>query len=90
MRQLTAWEKIFTSYISNKGLITTTQRELKKVTRQRMTKPLNKWVNELTRQFSKEEVQMANKHMKKCSTFSGIKEMEVRTILRFHLTQQNG
>jgi hypothetical protein len=47
---------------------------------------LNKRANELNSQFTKEEVQMANKHMKKCSTSLTIKEMEIKTTLRFHLT----
>jgi hypothetical protein len=48
---------------------------------------MKKWENELNRAFSKEEVQIAlKKHMKKCSTFLVIKEMKIKTTLRFHLT----
>jgi hypothetical protein len=47
---------------------------------------MKKWTNDLNRAFSKEEVQMARKHMKKCSTFLAIKEIQIKTNLRFHLT----
>jgi hypothetical protein len=45
-----------------------------------------KWATELNRTFSKGEVQMARKHMKKCSPFLAIKEMHIKIKLRFHLT----
>jgi hypothetical protein len=46
---------------------------------------MKKWINELNRAFSKEEVHMAKKHMKKCSPFLGIKEMQTKTMLKFQL-----
>jgi hypothetical protein len=70
-RQPTEWEKIFASYTYDKGLITRIYRKFKTLTSQRINSPLNKWANELNRQFSK-EVQMANKYMKKCSTILAI------------------
>jgi hypothetical protein len=47
---------------------------------------MKKCINELNRDFSKEEVQMAKKHMKKCSPSLVIQEMQIKTTLRFHLT----
>jgi hypothetical protein len=47
---------------------------------------MKKWANELNRAFSKEELQMAKIHMKKCSPSLGIKEMQTKTTLRFHIT----
>jgi hypothetical protein len=46
---------------------------------------MKKWENEQGRVFSKEEVQMAKKHMKKCSPSLAIKEIQLKTTLRFHL-----
>jgi hypothetical protein len=56
------WEKIFASYISDKGLITRIYREHKKRNCQRINNPMKKWANELSRAFSKEEVQIAKKN----------------------------
>jgi hypothetical protein len=47
---------------------------------------MKKWANKLNRAFSKEEVQMAEKHMKKCLPSLAIKEIQIKTTLRFHLT----
>jgi hypothetical protein len=47
---------------------------------------MEKWAQQLNREFSKEEVQIASKYVKKCSTSLFIKEMQIKTSLRFHLT----
>jgi hypothetical protein len=82
----TEWEKIFTSYSSDKGLISRIYRKLKKLNPQRINIPMKKWAHQLNREFSKEEVQISSKYMKKCSTSLVIKEMQIKTIHRFHFT----
>jgi hypothetical protein len=84
-RQSTEWEKTFASYKSDKGLITRICRKLQKLNPQNINDPMKKWADELNRAFSK-EVQMAKKYMNKCSTSLAIKEMKIKTTLRFHLT----
>jgi hypothetical protein len=72
--------------LSDKELVSRIYRELKKLYPQRINISMTKWAHELNRKFSKEEVQMDNKYMKKYITSLAIKEMQIKTTLRFHLT----
>jgi hypothetical protein len=85
-RPPTEREKIFASYTSDRGLITRIYRELKKLNSLKINEPIKKWATELNRTFPKEEIQVSKKHMKKFSPSLAIKEMQIKTTLRFHLT----
>jgi hypothetical protein len=66
-RPTTEWEKIFASYTSDKGLITRIYKEFKNLNSPKIIEPIKKWATELIRTFSKGEIHMVIKHMKKCS-----------------------
>jgi hypothetical protein len=85
-RSPTEWEKIFSSYTSDKGLLTRIYRELKKLYSPKMNEPTKKWANELNRISQKKKFKWQKKHRKKCSPSLAINEMQIKTSLRFHLT----